>query len=92
MRISDSVKPISYFKAHASEMINQINENQQTMVITQNGEAKAVIQDIQSYDNLQESLALMKILVQSQKSVNDGKVKPLKQSFDSLRSKIGLAK
>ncbi len=89
MRISDSVKPISYFKTHASEMIKTINEQHQTMIITQNGEAKAVIQDVQSYDNMQESLALMKILVQSQKSAKDKKLKPIRKSFESIRAKLG---
>ena len=75
MKLSVSIKPISYFKAHAAEIIRRISENQESMVITQNGEAKAVIQDIRKYEQTQESLALLKILAQSRKSLNKGDVR-----------------
>lgn len=85
---SDAIKPISYLKAHASKVIRDICENQQAMIITQNGEAKAVLQDIKMYEKTQESLAMLKILAMSSKNFQEGKVKPLQESFEDIRNKI----
>ena len=68
MKLSESVKPISYLKSHTAEALRDVSEGQRTMVITQHGEAKAVLQDIVSYEQTQESLALLKMLAQSAKS------------------------
>jgi len=88
MKLSETVKPISYLKAHASEILRKINEDRQTLVITHNGEAKAVVQDIGSYEQTQESLALLKIIAQSSKSLAEGNYKPLKESFKNIKTKI----
>ena len=88
MKLSDAVKPISYFKAHASEIIRQISGKQKTMIITQNGEAKAIVQDIYLYDQTQESLAILKILAQSSQSLREGKTRSVKDSFKVLRGRI----
>lgn len=60
MKLSKSVKPISYLKAHASEVIRDVTDNQRTLVITHNGEAKVVVQDVRVYEQFQESLAKLK--------------------------------
>lgn len=88
MKLSNAVKPISYFKAHASEIIRQISEKREALVITQNGEAKAVVQDIRQYEEIQESLALLKILALSSQSVKKGKTRPAKESFRAIREEI----
>jgi prevent-host-death family protein len=88
MKLSESVKPLSYLKSHAAEALRTVRERQRTMVITQHGEAKAVLQDIVSYERLQESLALLKILAQTSKSVAKGRVKPVKAAFTSVRKRI----
>lgn len=88
MKLSESVKPISYLKAHASELIRDVSENKKTLVITHNGEAKAIIQDLASYEQMKESLALLKILAQSTKSKHEGHYKPVKKTFRDLRSQI----
>ena len=62
MKPSLQIKPISYFKAHTAEVIRKLDEQREALIITQNGEAKAVMQDIHSYEQTQETLALMKIL------------------------------
>jgi len=67
MKPSESVKPISFFKTHASEILRDISNNHKTMVITQNGEAKAVLQDVHVYEQTQDSLALLKMLAISKK-------------------------
>lgn len=88
MKLSKSVKPISYLKAHASEVIRDVTDNQKTLVITHNGEAKVVVQDVRVYEQFQESLALLKMLAQSHKSMRAGKVKPIEQAFADVRKRI----
>ena len=85
---SEAIKPISYLKAHASKLIRDISKNQQTMIITQNGEAKAILQDIKLYEQTQESLAMLKILAMSSKNLKAGKTKPAKQAFNDVRERI----
>jgi len=88
MKLSKSVKPISYLKAHASEVIRDVTDNQRTLVITHNGEAKVVVQDVRVYEQFQESLALLKMLAQSRKSMKAGKVKPIEKAFADMRERI----
>ena len=88
MKPSEAIKPISYLKAHASKIIRDITDNQKTLVITQNGEAKVVLQDVRTYEETQESLALLKILAGSSKNLKEGKYKPTKKAFKNLSKKI----
>ena len=74
MILSEAIKPISYLKAHASEVIRDVANNEKTVIITQNGEAKAILQDIKLYEKTQESLALLKILAMSNKNLKDSKI------------------
>ncbi len=87
MKLSEDVKPISYFKSHASEVIRDIVKGHKTVVITQNGEAKVIVQNINDYEKIQESLALLKILAQSRKSLEEGKTKTFKEAFRDVRKK-----
>lgn len=88
MLLQNAVKPISYVKAHAADIIREIAENQSTVVITQNGEAKAVLQDIGEYERIQESLALLKILALGRKDIEAGRVKPAATVFAGVRERI----
>lgn len=88
MKLSESVKPISYLKAHASEILREVSNNRKTMIITQNGEAKIVLQDVKIYEEMQESLALLKILALSTKSKENKKSKPIESSFNYIRKKV----
>jgi len=87
MRYSSQVKPISYLKANAAEVLLQLAEQREPMVITQNGEAKAVIQDIATYEETQEMLALLKILALGNREIEEGKVKPVADVVSRLRAK-----
>ena len=87
MRFSSQVKPISYLKANAAEVLHQLAEKREPLVITQNGEAKAVLQDVASYEETQETLALLKILALGNRDIEEGKVKPLAKVADRLRAK-----
>lgn len=71
-----------------SEIVERISNNHNKVVITHNGEAKAVLQDIKSYEQLQDSLALLKILAISTKSMIEGKGEPLDVAFSDIRKKV----
>jgi prevent-host-death family protein len=86
------IKPISYFKANAAEIIQELREVGEPMIITQNGEAKAVIQDIISYEQTQETLALLKILALAERNIKEGRYRPAKNVFRDLRKRLKAAK
>ncbi len=89
MKYSQAIRAISYLKAHASEVILNITENQETMIVTQYGEAKVVVQDIHVFEQTQESLAMLKLLAQSKISLQQGKVKSAAKAFADLGERVG---
>lgn len=89
MRYSSQIKPISYLKANAAEVLQQLADQRQPMVITQNGEAKAVIQDMASFEATQETLALLKILALGMQAIEAGKVRPVAEVVKRLRARPG---
>ena len=80
------IKPISHFKANAAEIIRTIAE-QEPYIITQNGEAKAVVLDYESYEQQQETMALLKILALGEQQVREGRTKSAKEVFDRLQQR-----
>lgn len=87
MRYSSRVKPISYLKANAAEVLNCLAEEREPFVITQNGEAKAVLQDIASFEATQDALALLKVLALGNQEVADGDIKPASDVIARIRRK-----
>ena len=87
MKLSDKIKPISYLKAHAAQVVRDLSTQMEPLIITQNGEAKAVMQDIKSYEQTQETLVLLKILALGQRQVDEGKVQPANEAVARLRSR-----
>lgn len=87
MRYSSQVKPISYLKANAAEVLMHLAEKREPMVITQNGEAKAVLQDVATFEETQEALALLKVLALGNQEVAAGKVKTVAEVVTRLRAK-----
>lgn len=87
MRYSSQVKPISYLKANAAEVLTHLAESREPLVITQNGEAKAVLQDVASFEEMQETLALLKILALGQQDAEAGRLKPVGDVVARLRAK-----
>jgi prevent-host-death family protein len=88
MKLSQDLKPVSYFKNNMAEVLRSLNENQGTMIITQNGEAKAAILDIQAYEELQETLAMLEMVAQGQKSLAEGKYRPADQVLKEFEERI----
>jgi len=87
MNLSQDIKPISYLKSKTADVVNTVSSNQRAMIITQNGEAKVVVQDIKSYENLQNSLALLKMINHSERQIREGKVATQKEVFDTIEKK-----
>ena len=88
MYLSQDIKPISYLKTKTADVISGVNQNQRAVIITQNGEAKAVIQDIKSYENLQNSLNLLKLIIQSENDIEKDNVIKQDEMFDNLEKKL----
>jgi prevent-host-death family protein len=86
MRLSEDIKPISYVKANSGKVLERVNTSG-PMVITQNGEASAVLMGARDYEQLQESLALLKILAMGKKSIEEGKCSPASEAFARLRAR-----
>ena len=89
INLKEDVKPISYIKTNAAEMIDYINNNKNPIIITQRGEAKGVFLDIESYQNMVNALSLIKLLQFSEKAILEGKVYDNDQVISELKRKIG---
>ena len=85
MKLSSQIKPISYLKAHAAEIVRTMSEKNEPLVITQNGEAKVVIQNIESYEQTLETMALLKILALGNQQIEAGKVERATDVINRLR-------
>lgn len=86
MKLSESVKSISYLKANAASLIEEANKHQKTFVITQNGETKVIVQDIKVYEKTQETLAMLKLLAMTGEKSKSAK--GIKETFASLRNDL----
>lgn len=87
MKYSTQIKSISYLKANAAGIVRQLAEQRKPLVITQNGEAKAVLQDVASYEETQETMALLKILALGNRQVEEGKLIPAAEAIRRLRGR-----
>jgi prevent-host-death family protein len=87
MKLSRQIKPISYLKSHAAEVARTLGEQGEPLIITQNGEAKLVVQDIESFERTEETLALLKILALGSRQIEEGRTRPAKDVINRLRKK-----
>ena len=87
MKLSSQIKPISYLKAHAAEIVRNMGGQREPLVITQNGEAKVVIQNIESYEKTLETMALLKILALGNRQIEEGRVQPAADVIKQLRKR-----
>lgn len=87
MKLSSQIKPISYLKAHAADIVRQLTEQKQPLIITQNGEARIVVQDIKSYEENEETLALLKILALGNRQVEKGNVTSASSALKHIRQR-----
>ncbi len=87
MKYSTQIKSISYLKANAAEVVRKLANERQPLVITQRGEARAVLQDVVSYEETQETLALLKILALGDQQIDQVRVIPAKRAFQRIRGR-----
>ena len=88
MNIKDDIKPISYLKSHAAEILKKINTNHRPIIITQNGEAKGVFIDTESYQNLKNTISMMKLIILAENDSARGEVTPQEDVFKKLDKKF----
>ena len=88
INLKDDIKPISYIKTNAADMMKYVNEHKGGIVITQNGEAKAVLVDIESYQSMKDAFNLLKVIKLSEKDVQKGNFKDSEKVFSDLNKKI----
>jgi len=86
--LRENVKPISYIKTNAAQMMKYVNERKTPVIITQNGEAKAVLMDIETYQDTEDAFALMNIIKIAEKDIKNGNVKKTDEVFKNLRERI----
>ena len=88
MKLSEDLKPVSYFKNNMAEVIRRLNENQGTMIITQNGEAKAALIDIKAYEDLQETLAMLEMIARGNRNLTEGRYRPAGEVLQEFEERI----
>lgn len=84
MKVSSDIKPISYLKSHAADILKRINETHRPIVITQNGEPKAVVQDPTSYDTMINAIGILKLISQGEEDVKQGRTKTQEDVFNEI--------
>jgi prevent-host-death family protein len=84
MKLATQVKPISYLKSHAAEVVREVSDSGQPLLITQNGEAKVVVVDVASYEKKEETLALLKLLALGKRDMAEGRYRDADEFFAEL--------
>ena len=90
--VQECIKPISYVKTNAADMMNFVNDRKEPLIITQNGESRAVLIDVESYHEMKDAFNLLKIIQFSEMDVRAGRTKTAKEVFTNLRRKYNLGK
>ncbi len=88
MHITSDIKPVTYLKAKAAALLDQINDTHRPVIITQNGEPRAVLQDPKSYEEMRNALGLLKMLAIGEDDIRKGNVKPQEEVFNDLESRL----
>jgi prevent-host-death family protein len=88
MNISKDIKPITYLKSRAADLLKQINETHRPVVITQNGEPKAVLQDPESYENMRNAIGILKLISQGEEDIRKGKSKAQDELFTEIENTL----
>jgi len=92
MRMREDIRPVTYLKSRAADLLDQLNKTHRPVVITQNGEARAVIQDPQSYERTKTAIGLLKLLVQGEEDIRSGKTFRRDEVFERLARKLAKPK
>lgn len=90
MSLSTHIKPISYLKANAAKIAQELKEDGEPYIITQNGEAAMVVQSVAEYERKENTLAMLQMIQQAERDIADGKTMSAEEAFAAIRSKYGL--
>ncbi|MCD6223908.1 MAG: type II toxin-antitoxin system Phd/YefM family antitoxin [Deltaproteobacteria bacterium] len=88
MNITSDIKPVTYLKSKAADLLNQINETHRPVIITQNGVPRAVLQDPESYENMRNAIGILKVLSQGESDIKNGKIKSQEKLFNEIESSL----
>ncbi|MDH3348719.1 MAG: type II toxin-antitoxin system Phd/YefM family antitoxin [Desulfobulbaceae bacterium] len=88
MNITNDIKPVTYLKSRAADLLKQINETHRPVIITQNGEPKAVLQDAQSYEDMRNAIGILKLILQGETDIREGKVLSQGDVFENLEQML----
>lgn len=88
MNITNDIKSVTYLKSRAADLLNQVNETHRPIIITQNGDARAVLQDPKSYENMRNAIGILKLISQGEADIRKGKVKSQDDVFNSIETKL----
>jgi prevent-host-death family protein len=86
MNITDDIKPVTYLKSRAADLLNQINETHRPVIITQNGQPRAVLQDPKSYENMRNAIGILKLISEGEANVREGRIKPQEDVFNTIEN------
>jgi prevent-host-death family protein len=86
MNISKDIRPVTYLKSRAADLLKQINETQRPVIITQNGKPRAVLQDTKSYQNMRNAIGLLKLISQGEEEIRNGKSKSQEEVFENIEN------
>ena len=81
MGLKQSIKPITYLKTHTADIVRDVAETGREVIITQNGEAKAVLMDVATWDRWQDTLAMLKIIAQGEHDIAAGRTSTTDEAF-----------
>ena len=84
MNITNDIKPVTYLKSRAADLLKQINETHRPVIITQNGEPRAVLQDPQSYENMRNAIGILKLISQGESDIRKGKTMTQNEAFENI--------
>ena len=88
MNITNDIKPVTYLKSKAADLLNQINETRRPVIITQNGEPRAVLQDPKSFENMRNAIGLLKLISQGESDLRSGRAKSQEDVFKGIENEL----
>ena len=88
MNITSDIKPVTYLKSRAADLLNQINETHRPVIITQNGEPRAILQDPKSYENMRNAIGILKLISEGEADIRAGQIKPQEDVFDEIEKAL----
>ena len=88
MNLAEDIQPITYLKSHAANLLQQVNDTHRPVIITQNGVARGILQDPQSFENMKNALSMLKLMVQGEADIRAGRLADQTEVFSRIKARI----